>query len=70
MIMQMSKTPEIYNNVSKKDLYGMFSKGILLQNDKVCLSVGANGVINEMVSATTFSYGSHRSYKQRCIKKS
>ncbi|KAD5802990.1 hypothetical protein E3N88_14350 [Mikania micrantha] len=40
----------------KKQLYDMFRKGILLQDDKVCFSVGCNGERNAMISATTFSY--------------
>ncbi|KAL8259759.1 hypothetical protein R6Q59_027712 [Mikania micrantha] len=41
-IVGMSKTPEIYYNLSNKDLYETFSKGILLQKGKVCLSVSNN----------------------------
>ncbi|KAI3677064.1 hypothetical protein L1987_86682 [Smallanthus sonchifolius] len=69
-IIQMSKTPSIYNNISNKDLYDMFSKGIILQEGKVCLSQSSNGEKNEMVSATTFSYENDRLHKWRCIKKS
>ncbi|KAI7746092.1 hypothetical protein M8C21_024657, partial [Ambrosia artemisiifolia] len=66
----MSKTPEFYSNVSNKDLYVMFSEGILLQDAKVCLSIGINGERSEMISATTFSYENNRLHKQRSIKKS
>ncbi|KAL8205029.1 hypothetical protein R6Q57_010652, partial [Mikania cordata] len=34
----------------------MFRKGIRLQDDKVCFSVGGNGERNAMISSTTFSY--------------
>ncbi|GJR80796.1 kinase-like domain, phloem protein 2-like protein [Tanacetum coccineum] len=55
-IIQMSKCPEIYATIKKEELYSNFSKGILLQQDKVWLSCDNNGERNEMVSATTFSY--------------
>ena len=37
-IIQMSKCPEIYSTIKKEDLYNLFSKGILLQQDKVVTS--------------------------------
>ncbi|PWA46625.1 protein kinase-like domain, Phloem protein 2-like protein [Artemisia annua] len=55
-IIQMSKCPEIYYTKKKEELYNIFCKGILLQQDKVLLSFVGNGERNEMVSATTFSY--------------
>ncbi|GJV22164.1 kinase-like domain, phloem protein 2-like protein [Tanacetum coccineum] len=55
-IIQMSKCPEIYSTKKKEELYNIFSKGILLQQDKVLLSFVSNGERNEMVSATMFSY--------------
>ncbi|PWA74801.1 protein kinase-like domain, Phloem protein 2-like protein [Artemisia annua] len=55
-IIQMSKFPEIYSTKKKEELYNIFSKGILLQHDKVLLSFVGNGERNEMVSATMFSY--------------
>ncbi|KAK9068521.1 hypothetical protein SSX86_012635 [Deinandra increscens subsp. villosa] len=69
-IIQMSEKPEIYSNLSNKDLYHIFSKGILLQQSKVCLSVDSNGERNEMISATTFSYENNRLHKRRSIQKS
>ncbi|KAI3743350.1 hypothetical protein L1987_61057 [Smallanthus sonchifolius] len=69
-IIQMSKTPEIYYNLSKKDLYDMFSNGILLQGGNMCLSVGTSGQRNEMISATTFSYENNKLHKRRSIQKS
>ncbi|PWA91734.1 protein kinase-like domain, Phloem protein 2-like protein [Artemisia annua] len=53
-IIQLSKCPEIYSTKMKVELYNTFSKGILLQEDKV-LSFDGNGERNEMVSATMFS---------------
>ncbi|KAI3683955.1 hypothetical protein L1987_84472 [Smallanthus sonchifolius] len=50
----------------KKDLYHMFSKGILLQDDK-WFSLGSNGEKNEMISATTFSYRDRSLYDEWCI---
>ncbi|KAJ0640047.1 putative non-specific serine/threonine protein kinase [Helianthus annuus] len=68
-IMRMLKLTDVYSNTSQKDLYHMFSKGILLQDGKVCLSQGSNGEINETVSATKFSYGNHSCHKfQRVVK--
>ncbi|GJW56713.1 kinase-like domain, phloem protein 2-like protein [Tanacetum coccineum] len=55
-IIQMSKCPEIYSTIKKEDLYNIFSKGILLQQDNVLLSFDGNGERNKMVSATMFSY--------------
>ncbi|GJW52442.1 kinase-like domain, phloem protein 2-like protein [Tanacetum coccineum] len=55
-IIQMSKCPEIYSTIKKEDIYNIFSKGILLQQDNVLLSFNGNGERNEMVSATMFSY--------------
>ncbi|GKD11541.1 kinase-like domain, phloem protein 2-like protein, partial [Tanacetum coccineum] len=51
-VIQMSKCPEIYSTKKKEDLYNIFSKGILLQQDKV-LSFDGDGERNELVSATT-----------------
>ncbi|KAI7746096.1 hypothetical protein M8C21_024661, partial [Ambrosia artemisiifolia] len=72
-IIQMSETPEIlYNSddVSNKDLFDMFFKGIRLQNGKVCFSLSSNGERNELVSSTTFSYLDRRLHKRRSIQKS
>ncbi|GJZ69550.1 kinase-like domain, phloem protein 2-like protein [Tanacetum coccineum] len=55
-IIHMSKCPEIYSTKKKEELYNIFSKGILLQQDKVLLSFNGNGERNEMVSATMFSF--------------
>ncbi|GJY31173.1 kinase-like domain, phloem protein 2-like protein, partial [Tanacetum coccineum] len=55
-ILQMSKCPDDYSTIKKEDLYNIFSKGILLKQDKVQLSFDGNGERNKMVSATTFSY--------------
>ncbi|GJW86333.1 kinase-like domain, phloem protein 2-like protein [Tanacetum coccineum] len=55
-IIEMSKCPEIYSTIKKEDLYNIFSKGILLQQDKVLLSFDGIGERNAMVSATMFSY--------------
>ncbi|PWA48432.1 protein kinase-like domain, Concanavalin A-like lectin/glucanase domain protein [Artemisia annua] len=55
-IIQKSKYREIYSIKKKEELYNIFSKGILLQQDKVLLSFVGNGERNEMVSATMFSY--------------
>ncbi|GKD40796.1 kinase-like domain, phloem protein 2-like protein, partial [Tanacetum coccineum] len=41
-IIEMSKCPEIYSTIKKEDLYNIFSKGILLQQDKVVISSFSN----------------------------
>ncbi|KAL8214579.1 hypothetical protein R6Q57_004028 [Mikania cordata] len=70
-IIQMSKNLEINNSMeSKKDLYDMFSKGILLQNDKVLFSFGPNGERNEMISARMFSYKNRTSYRWQSVQES
>nr|GEW05614.1 protein kinase-like domain, phloem protein 2-like protein [Tanacetum cinerariifolium] len=53
-IIQLSKCPEIYSTIQKEDLYKIFSKGIILQQDKVLLSFDGDRERNEMVSATVF----------------
>ncbi|GJX99438.1 kinase-like domain, phloem protein 2-like protein [Tanacetum coccineum] len=55
-IIQMSKCPEICSTIKKEELYNIFSKGILLNQDKVLLSFDGDSERNEMVSATMFSY--------------
>ncbi|KAL9999209.1 putative protein kinase RLK-Pelle-CrRLK1L-1 family [Helianthus debilis subsp. tardiflorus] len=69
-IIQVSKTPQIFKHKSKKDLYNMFSKGILLQVDKVWFSLGSNGERNELISAKRFSYKDHSLRKWRSIPES
>ncbi|KAD3337412.1 hypothetical protein E3N88_32932 [Mikania micrantha] len=64
-ILDMSKTPEIYYNLSNKDLCEMFSKGILLKKGKVCVSVRSNEEMNEMVSATMFSFENNVLHNKR-----
>ncbi|KAL8252696.1 hypothetical protein R6Q59_036389 [Mikania micrantha] len=78
-IIQMSKTPEIYFNMSKKNLYEMFCKGVLLLKDKVvissfsclcffstsCFSLSSNGERNELVSATMFSFENNILHNKR-----
>ncbi|GKA81904.1 kinase-like domain, phloem protein 2-like protein [Tanacetum coccineum] len=55
-IIQMSKCPDDYSTIKKEDLYNIFSKGILLQQDKLLLSFDGDKERNEMVSAEMFSY--------------
>ncbi|KAF5783826.1 putative protein kinase RLK-Pelle-LRR-I-1 family [Helianthus annuus] len=66
-IIHMSKNPKIYSNLSNKDLCEKFSKGILLQNGKTCLSVkvNGNGERSETVSATLFSYENNKLHNKR-----
>ncbi|PWA44709.1 serine/threonine-protein kinase, active site protein [Artemisia annua] len=61
-IIQMSKSPEIYSDKSKKELYYMFfTEGILLQQDTEWFSFGDKGERNKMISASEFSYINDRS---------
>ncbi|KAK9068524.1 hypothetical protein SSX86_012638 [Deinandra increscens subsp. villosa] len=69
-IVQMSKVPEKYPDISNKSLYDMVSNGILLQKDKLLFSVNNNGERNEMVSATMFSYENNRLHKRISIQNS
>ncbi|KAF5783873.1 putative protein kinase RLK-Pelle-CrRLK1L-1 family [Helianthus annuus] len=66
-IIQVSKNPQIYKQITKKGLYDTFSKGILLQDGKVWLSLGSNGERNELISAKRFSYKDHLLRKWRYI---
>ncbi|GJS43572.1 kinase-like domain, phloem protein 2-like protein [Tanacetum coccineum] len=69
-IIQMSKCPEIYSTIKKEDLYNIFSKGILLQQDKVLLSFDGDGERNEMVSATMFSYNNSCRHERKSLPES
>ncbi|KAL8259620.1 hypothetical protein R6Q59_027573 [Mikania micrantha] len=69
-IIQMSKAPEIYDYKMKKDLFDMFSKGILLRDGKVLFSLGSNGERNEMISAKKFTYKNHLLPKWRSLPES
>ncbi|KAI3677336.1 hypothetical protein L1987_86961 [Smallanthus sonchifolius] len=61
----------IYDSIEmKKDLYDMFSKGILLQDAKVLFSLGSNGERNEMISARMFSYKVRKLHKWRSVEES
>ncbi|KAJ0736021.1 putative protein kinase RLK-Pelle-LRR-I-1 family [Helianthus annuus] len=69
-IIQVSKTPQIYKQITKKGLYDMFSKGILLQDGKVWFSLGSNGERNELISAKRVLYKDHLLRKWRYIPES
>ncbi|PWA62780.1 protein kinase-like domain, Phloem protein 2-like protein [Artemisia annua] len=69
-IIQMSKCPEIYSTIKKEDLYNIFSKGILLQQDKVLLSFNGNGERNKMVSAAMFSYKNSCPHEWKSLQES
>ncbi|KAK9068522.1 hypothetical protein SSX86_012636 [Deinandra increscens subsp. villosa] len=64
-IIHMSKTPENYTNISYKDLYHMFLKGILLRKEKLLFTLSNNGERNEMVSATMFSFENNILHNRR-----
>ncbi|XP_024984270.1 uncharacterized protein LOC112520203 [Cynara cardunculus var. scolymus] len=69
-IIQMSKSSEIYSDKMKKDIYDMFSQGILVQEGKVWFSFHGHGERNELISARMFSYKNRKSYKWRSVPKS
>nr|XP_043638913.1 uncharacterized protein LOC122610010 isoform X2 [Erigeron canadensis] len=69
-IIKLSKSSEIYSTIKKKDLYNIFSKGIILQDDKVWFSLGSNGERNEMISATKFSYINRSPHKWKYVPES
>ncbi|GKC03175.1 phloem protein 2-like protein [Tanacetum coccineum] len=54
-IMKMIENPES-QIITKKDLYSLLSIGTRLNNGEVWLSLSKDGKVNEMISATTFSY--------------
>ncbi|GJU75015.1 hypothetical protein Tco_1266420 [Tanacetum coccineum] len=54
-IMKMIENPES-QIITKKDLYSLLSSGTRLNNGEVWLSLSKDGKVNEMISATTFSY--------------
>nr|XP_043633799.1 uncharacterized protein LOC122605002 [Erigeron canadensis] len=69
-IIQMSEIPEVYSTTKGKDLYDILSKGILTHEGKVWFALGSNGIRNEMVSASQFSYENHGSLKWLSIPES
>ncbi|GKC42748.1 kinase-like domain, phloem protein 2-like protein, partial [Tanacetum coccineum] len=69
-IILMSKCPEIYSTIKKEELYNIFSKGILLQQDKVLLSFDGEGDRNELVSAAMFTYVNSCAHKWRSLMES
>ncbi|GJX08759.1 phloem protein 2-like protein [Tanacetum coccineum] len=56
--------------ITKKDLYSIFSSGIRLNNGKVWLSLSEDGKVKEMISATTFSYENCWSSKWKVLENS
>ncbi|KAM0037024.1 putative protein kinase RLK-Pelle-LRR-I-1 family [Helianthus debilis subsp. tardiflorus] len=69
-ILPLSKSPEIYSTMAKKDIYSILSEGILLQDDKLWFSIGGNGERNEMITSTLFSFRNRWSHRRRSIKES
>ncbi|KAI3798421.1 hypothetical protein L1987_33696 [Smallanthus sonchifolius] len=67
-IIQMSTTPETLEQ--RERIFMTLSKGILIQEGKLWCSLGSNGDINEMVSASQLSYGNHKSQKWRSVPES
>ncbi|PWA93106.1 Phloem protein 2-like protein [Artemisia annua] len=56
--------------ITKKDLYPIFSSGIHLNNGKVWLSLSEDGKVKEMISATMFSYENCWSSKLKALENS
>ncbi|KAI3677324.1 hypothetical protein L1987_86949 [Smallanthus sonchifolius] len=69
-IIKLSKSSGIYSTTKKKDLYNRFSKGILLQDDKVWFSLGSNSERNEMISARKFSFINRSPHKWKSVPES
>ncbi|XP_071729374.1 uncharacterized protein [Rutidosis leptorrhynchoides] len=69
-IIKMSTTPNIYSTETRKELYQIFHRGILLQEGKLWFSLSNNGDINEIIHARMFSYGNNKSHKWRSVPKS
>ncbi|KAI3506186.1 hypothetical protein L1887_28542 [Cichorium endivia] len=67
-IIHMSKY-SVPSTISKKDLYSLFSSGIILNNEK-WFSISMDGSRNEMIPAKRFSYKDVSSLKWRSIQKS
>ncbi|PWA81487.1 protein kinase-like domain-containing protein [Artemisia annua] len=68
-IMKMIEQRES-EEITKKDLYPIFSSGIRLNNGKVLLSLNKDGKAKEMISATTFSYEKCWSSKLKVLENS
>ncbi|KAL8238398.1 hypothetical protein R6Q59_014965 [Mikania micrantha] len=69
-IIRMSKTPEVYSRAKRKDLQEILSKGILIQDGKVWVSLGSNEERNEIVSASQFLYENQSSNKWLSVPES
>ncbi|XP_071734171.1 uncharacterized protein [Rutidosis leptorrhynchoides] len=69
-IIKMSTTPDIYSTKTRKELYQIFHKGILLQQGKLWFFLSDNEERNEIVSARMFSYKNHKLHKWRSVHKS
>nr|XP_043628653.1 F-box protein At2g02240-like isoform X2 [Erigeron canadensis] len=67
-ILKLSKSPEIYFTMWKKDIYNMFTKGISLQDGKLWFSIGSNEERKEIISATTFLYKNRWSRRWQSIQ--
>ncbi|GKB11390.1 ribonuclease H-like domain-containing protein, partial [Tanacetum coccineum] len=68
-IMKMIENPES-QIITKKDLYSLLSSGTLLNNRKMWLSLSRDGKVNEMISATTFSYENLMSSELKILENS
>ncbi|XP_071719550.1 uncharacterized protein [Rutidosis leptorrhynchoides] len=70
-IIKRSKSSGVVaNHESKKDIYNMLIKGILLQDEKTWFSIGINGEKNEMISATRFSYRNRSPHNWQSLSES
>ncbi|GJQ97308.1 kinase-like domain, phloem protein 2-like protein [Tanacetum coccineum] len=69
-IILMSKCSEIYSTKLKEEIYNTFSKGILIQQEKVLLSFDGDGDRNKLASATMFTYINSCAHKWRSLTES
>ncbi|KAJ9564885.1 hypothetical protein OSB04_000851 [Centaurea solstitialis] len=60
-LLPMSKFPAMYSTETKKGLYNILRKRILLQKGRVWFSLSSDGETIEMISSTMFTYKNSRS---------
>ncbi|PWA98899.1 protein kinase-like domain, Phloem protein 2-like protein [Artemisia annua] len=69
-LIQKSKCHEIYSTIKKEDLYNIFSKRILFQQDIMSMSFHGIGERNAMISATLFSYKNSCPHEWKSLRES
>nr|XP_043635289.1 uncharacterized protein LOC122606497 isoform X2 [Erigeron canadensis] len=67
-IIRMSKSHDLA--ISKKDLYDILCKGILLRDEEVWFWLGSNDKKNGMISARKFAYSNHSPHMWQSLSES